>query len=280
MRTYRLTHRVSHAHVDFLGELKVSALLGLLEQAAVEASTDAGFDPAWYTAAGRMWVVRHTRLDRRVPVGGSDALAVTTRIADFRRARSLRRYVVEHAGVTAATATTDWVFCDLRSGRPARIPEDVQLAFGDGARAPTLPRPPHLPAAGPGEPSREEVAVAPTHLDHIVHVNNAVYADFLENAAFACFAARGWPLPRMLEAGGALRIDTLDAEYHREAGLGDRLTVTTWVEEADADTGRPPRRATLLQAVTRADGSAVLRARTVWSWRARPAVVGGVPGRS
>jgi len=282
MRTYHLQHRVSHAAVDFLGELKVSALLGLLEQAAVEASSDAGFDPAWYTSAGRVWVIHRTRLQRLVPVGGIDTLDLDTQILDFRRARSLRRYVVRHGDTAVATATTDWVYCDLHTGRPARVPEPMQVAFGDGERAPTLPRLEHLPEAGPGEPVCVEVTVAPTHLDHIVHVNNAVYADYLENAAFVLFAARGWPLRRMLENGGALRIDALDVEYHSDGELDERLLISTWVEDmaGAVSPDAPPRAATLLQTITRPLGRAVLRARSVWAWREKPAVVGGVPGRA
>ena len=281
MRTYHLRHRVSHAVVDFLGEMKVSALLGLLEQAGVEASTDAGFNPAWYTNENRMWVIHRTRLQRLAPVGGLDTLDLDTQIADFRRVRSLRRYLVHRGDTPVATAMTDWVFCDMATGRPARIPESMEVAFGDGERAPALSRLDHLPEAGNGEPLRVEVTVAPTHLDHIVHVNNAVYADFLENAAFALFAARGWPLRRMLAAGGALRIETLDAEYHSDGEMDERLEISTWLEDdggtivADA----APTTVTLLQTITRAAGRDVVRARSIWVWRHKPPVVGGVPGR-
>jgi acyl-CoA thioesterase FadM len=78
MHSYRLQRRVSHADVDFLGELKVSALLGLLEQAAIEASIDAGFDAAWYMREGRIWIIHRTRLQRVVPVGGGDRIEVET----------------------------------------------------------------------------------------------------------------------------------------------------------------------------------------------------------
>lgn len=279
MRTYRLRHRVSHAAVDFLGEMKVSALLGVLEQAGVEASTDAGFDPAWYTAANRMWVIHRTRLRRLVPVGGLDTLDLETQIADFRRARSLRRYLVRRGDTPVVTATTDWVFCDLTTGRPARIPESMQVAFGDGERAPILARLDRLPDHGPGEPVRAAVTVAPTHLDHIVHVNNAVYADFLENAAFALFAACGWPFRRMLEAGGALRIATLDIEYHSDSEADERLEISTWLdgESGVVTPAAPPMHVKLLQTITRSVGRDVLRARTEWVWREKPPVVGGVP---
>src|SRR5690606_7053855 len=106
MHSYVLTHRVSHADVDLLGEIKVTALLGLLEQAAVEASWDCGFDPAWYTQNGRVWIIRRTRLERRLPVGGGDVLQVATHVLDWRRARSLRAYEVRLVARDAAPRDT------------------------------------------------------------------------------------------------------------------------------------------------------------------------------
>ncbi len=289
MSTYRLARRLSHADVDFLGELKVPALLGLLEQAAVEASTAVGFDAARYTREGRIWIIRRTRLHRLVPVGGGDTVDVETRVADFRRARSLRRYAVQRHAQMVAEATTDWVYCDLQSGRPARIPEPLQRAFaGDdrGAAPPAarplaaLPRAAVLPSHAPGTPVELALTVQPSHLDHIAHVNNAVYAAYLEDGAFALFAACGWPLSRMLEMAGALRIQWLDAEYLSDAAAGAQLHVYSWLLEGSAierNQDRPPERARVLQTIRRSGGEEITRAHSEWVWRRRPEVVGGVP---
>jgi len=278
MRHYQLARRLSHADVDFLGELKVPALLGLLEQAAVEASADAGFDAAWYTREGRIWIIRRTRLQRVVPVGGCETVEVDTHIADFRRARSLRRYSIRRDGIETAHATTDWVYCDMASGRPVRIPEPMQQAFMSGDAAPTLPRADAVSSAGTGAPVEHAVTVQPSHLDHVTHVNNAVYASYLEDGAFHLFATRAWPLGRMLAAGGALRMQRLDIEYLSDALLGDVLTVRSWLydEWALAAAGVPAP-ARLLQTIARADGKDIVRAASDWAWRHKPAVVGGVP---
>jgi acyl-CoA thioester hydrolase len=280
MPVYRLQRRLSHADVDFLGELKVTALLGLLEQAAVEASTAAGFDAAWYTGAQRIWIIRRTDLRRAVPVGGTDLVEVETQVIDFRRVRSLRRYTVRRDALVVAEATTDWVYCDLTSGRPARIPEAMQQAFLDGTPSTVLPRAAPLPDGAAGAAVEFEVTVHPSHLDHVTHVNNAVYAAYLEDGAYALFAAYGWPLTRMLAVDGALRVSRLDCEYLSDALLGDQLTVRSWVLSTggfDAGTDRPPITATLVQTIVRHDGTAVLRAHSEWVWRRRPAVVGAVP---
>jgi acyl-CoA thioesterase FadM len=277
MHTYTMSRRLSHADVDFLGELKVAALLGLLEQAAVEASTAAGFDAAWYSRAQRIWIIRRTRLHRTVPVGGGDTVAVETAVADFRRVRSLRHYRVRQGARTVAEASTDWVYCALPSGRPARIPEALQRGLLDGNPAP-LPRAAPLPLEAAGASVDLRLTVQPSHLDHVAHVNNAVYANYLEDAAFALFAALGWPLPRMLAAGGALRVSRLDCEYRSDALGGEDLTVRSWLgAHGPAGDDGIPQHAALQQTIGRADGSEVVRAASEWLWRRRPAVVGGAP---
>ncbi len=280
MRIYRLDRRLSHADVDFLGELKIPALLGLLEQAAVEASSAVGFDAARYTREGRIWIIRRTRLERFVPVGGGDMLEVETQVMDFRRARSLRHYTVRRAAALVADATTDWVYCDLQAGRPARIPDELQRAFTDGDRLPVLPRAASLAPFMPAEAVPFELTAQPSHLDHVTHVNNAVYASYLEDGAFALFAAHDWPLTRMLAAGGALRVRWLDVEYLSDALAGDHLVVHSWLVDSTAPTANghaPPRGARMRQAITRAGGAAVMRAQSDWVWRGTPSVVGGVP---
>lgn len=306
MHSYVLTQRVSHADVDLLGELKVSALLGLLERAAVEASWDCGFDPAWYAAEGRVWIVRRTRLERRLPVGGGDLLRVTTRVLDWRRARSLRAYEVRrvaagqgtahgaHGGEDeplVALATTDWVYCDVARNRPASVPDEMRRRFSGDGPVVTLPRARALPDAGPGDAVAMSLTVRPSLLDHVAHVNNAAYASLLEDGAFELFATHGATVERMLAHGGALRLRALDVEYLDDAGAGDELVVRSWRLPRDGEAvdapgalwppgaGERPRDARLLQVVERTGDGPIVRAQSDWTWRERPGVLGGVPER-
>jgi len=301
MHRYALEHRVSHADVDLLGEIKVTAVLGLLEQTAVEASWDCGFDPSYYTAQGRVWIIRRTRLERLLPVGGGDRLQVATHVLDWRRARSLRTYEIRRAprgagdepvhdggfgdesAPVVARATTDWVYCDLTTGRPVSVPDEMRRGFS-GDELVTLPRARAMPESAPGEPVTMALVVRPSLLDHVTHVNNAAYTAMLEDGAFELFAAHGWTVAAMLTRGGALRMRRVDLEYLDDAVAGDRLVVRSWLR-ADDEAGAaatlasdvPPRDASLLQTITREDGGRILRAASDWVWRRRPAVLGGVP---
>lgn len=281
IRTYTQHLRVSHADVDFLGELKVSALLGALEQTAVEASAEGGYDPARYTREGRVWLVRRTRLERLLPTGGGDGLEISTEIADFRRARSLRLYQVRRTGgyldgpnEPIATASTDWVYCDIESGKPVSVPDEMKIALFGTTDAPTETRARRVPIPESPPDGVSRIAVQPSHLDHMRHVNNAIWADFLENATLEAFAAHGRALPDMLEQGGALRPVEIDLEYLEDARLGDSLEVATWLDEPPS---RDSRRAVVTQSVTGPGGRRHLRALSRWGWRARPEILGGIP---
>ena len=290
MHRYLLEHRISHADVDLLGEIKVAALLGLLEQAAVEASAERGFDPAYYTAQGRVWIIRRTCLERGLPVGGGDRLQVATHVLDWRRARSLRNYEVRRANgdgptTVVAQATTDWVYCDVLSGKPVTVPEEMRHGFATD-ELPTLPRARAIAESAPGEPVVMALTVRASLLDHVTHVNNAAYTAMLEDGAFELFATHGLSVARMLELGGALRMARVDLEYLDDAIAGDHLVVRSWLLADDTGDGAtppaltsdaPPRGARLLQTITREDGGRILRAASTWVWRRRPAMLGGVP---
>ena len=286
MHRYALEHRVSHADVDLLGEVKVAAVLGLLEQAAVEASWDCGFDPGWYTAQGRVWIIRRTRLERVLPVGGGDRLRVETHVLDWRRARSLRSYEVRRAdgpaaGAVVARATTDWVYCDLATGRPVSVTEDMRRGFS-GEELVTLPRARALPEAGAGEPVAMPLVVRPSLLDHVTHVNNAAYAAMLEDGAFELFATLGWSAPRMLEHGGALRMRRARPRVPRRRGRRRRagraqLAACARTRTPGCGAGEVPDGVRLLQNIARTGGGRIMRAASDWVWRRRPAVLGGVP---
>ncbi|MBU6281957.1 hypothetical protein KGQ64_06915 [bacterium] len=271
--------RVPHAQVDDAAEVRLSALLGFLEQAAIEASNDVGLDPAWYASARRMWIVRRTRIERFRPVGGGDLLECRTRVLDWRRARSLRTYEVRlvepgrgtrTSGLPAAadggppivaTAVTDWVFCDVDRARPVSIPEEVRRAFSPDGAAEGQPR---LDAPEPpGEAAlRTRFLVRPSHVDHMGHANNAVWADFLEDAA------RDLPgLRREADgSGAAARLVALDVEYLAEASRGDEVAVAS----ALLRDGR------IAQEATRG-GTRLVRAASAWGRVRRSPILGGPP---
>jgi acyl-CoA thioester hydrolase len=132
---------VRHDELDCFGRLHPAVYLRYLAHAAVEASTAAGYDAAWYTAAGTMWLVRRTTFELVRPVRAEERLAIRTWVEDFRRVRSHRRYAVHGGdGRLCVEALTDWVYVDAATGRPRRVPAEVEAgsaSAGDGRASAT-----------------------------------------------------------------------------------------------------------------------------------------------
>jgi acyl-CoA thioester hydrolase len=266
-RVYTTTFRVPHHDLDAFGELRPSAYIRLLQQAATEASEEAGFSDRWYTAAGAFWLVRRTAIEYAYPVGAGERLHIRTWVADVRRVRSQREYEVydESEERLVARAYTDWVYVESGTGRPRRVPQEIVDRLMPGGMEPPLPRAPWAGAGAPVTAFAVTRAVEFRDLDGLAHVNNASYLDYVEESALAAATAAGWPLERMLALGGCWRPRSHDIEYLVEAVYGDVLRCLTWVTTCDVSELER-------QTEIRRDGDGILlaRARSRWMWVERP----------
>jgi acyl-CoA thioesterase FadM len=150
-----------------------------MQEAAFDASAAAGYDMARYDELKRLWLVRETDVESLRPLRYSDSVQVKTWVADFRRVRSRRMYEMRLAGSgeLVARASTDWVYLDTVTGRPATIPPEMIAAFfPEGMPEQSLPRE-RLPSAPPLPPgvftARQRVTWR--DIDGAQHVNNSNY---------------------------------------------------------------------------------------------------------
>jgi acyl-CoA thioester hydrolase len=102
-----------------------------VQDAAVAHSEAVGLGLAGYRQRGAVFVVTRHEIDYLRPALAGDELEVGTQVfatgpASAQRYTTIRR--VSDAGLLAR-AVTSWAFIDLRSRRPARIPEDVRSRF-------------------------------------------------------------------------------------------------------------------------------------------------------
>ena len=89
-------------------------------------------------AEERMWFVARHEIDYRAEVRGGEELVVATWVRDFHRVRSWRDTVILRPadGEVVCRAATLWVYVDLRTRRPVRIPPDVIERFAPCERTP------------------------------------------------------------------------------------------------------------------------------------------------
>ena len=68
-------------------------------------------------------------------------------------------------------------------------------------------------------------------MDALGHVNNAVYQNYLEQAAIEHSESLGLTLDVYRQVGGVFVMRRVEIDYLRPAVAGDTLEVTTWLKE-------------------------------------------------
>ena len=198
------------------GLIRTSTLLRYAQDLASFHSAALGFDRAWYAERGLAWLARAAAVAVLAPIVHGSALTGTTRVVGERRVWARRRTEFhDPAGTLVAWTHVDWVLLDAR-GAPIRIPPEFEGAFGTPKA--TFP----LGRVDVGEPAADArtstFQVRPQELDPMDHVNNAVYADWLDEAVIGAGAqAVVRAVPRHVRL-----------EYARSAEPAATLTGVVW----------------------------------------------------
>ena len=220
------------------GLIRTSVLLRYTQDLAGVHSASRGFDRSWYAERGIVWLVRAAEVAVLAPIRVAGDLIGTTVVVGFRRVWARRRTEFHDAdGTLVSWVNIDWVLLDDR-GAPTRIPKEFGAVFAV---------PPATFGLGrvdlgevPSQPIRSMVTVRPQELDPMDHVNNAVYADWLDEAVLAAGGAGATrAVPRLV------RLD-----YARAAEPAATLAADVW-----------PDGGTWVCRVADANGSDMLRAR-------------------
>ena len=198
------------------GYIRTSVLLRYTQDLAGVHSASRGFDRAWYAERGITWLVRAAELEILEPIGNAEEIVGTTQVAGWRRVWARRRTDFHGPdGTLLARVRIDWVLLDAR-GVPTRIPAEFEPAFG------TVPSTVGLARVDLGEvpatAERSVRTVRPQELDPMDHVNNAVYADWLDEAILAAGGESA--------VGGVPR--SVRLEYARAAAPGATVAGEVW----------------------------------------------------
>lgn len=252
-----------HHECDIHRIVRDACYFRYMQEAAFDASAVAGYGQQRYVAIGRIWLIRETDVDFLIPLRFGDTVRVKTWVGDFRRVQSRRMYELRNdaTGELVARAHTDWAFLDRATGRPAAIPEDLVAAFfPEGAPAEVHPRKrfPDAPPPPPGAFSLRR-RVEWRDLDAVGHVNNAAYADFVENIGRQAVAACGWSAATMAKAGFDLATRQISIDYRHPALPEDELEISTWLSELTPESA--VRHTTIVRL---SDGELLARAHSVW----------------
>jgi acyl-CoA thioester hydrolase len=130
-RVYSHRFTVGDDVIDVNRHVNNLAYLRWMQDVATAHSTAQGWTFDRYIAAGAGWFVRSHSIEYLRPAFLGDTLAIHTWVSGFTPRSSPRRYVFvrDDDGASVASAETLWVFVDFATGRPVRIPADVEAAF-------------------------------------------------------------------------------------------------------------------------------------------------------
>jgi len=102
-----------------------------MNEAAIAHSSKNGWTPQRYIDFGASWFARKHTIEYLAPSFEGDQLVLRTGVSDWYSIRSTRmyRFVRVSDGKVIARAETLWVFVNLSTGKPARLPKEVADAF-------------------------------------------------------------------------------------------------------------------------------------------------------
>jgi acyl-CoA thioester hydrolase len=230
--TFTRTFRVRHSECDPYGHVNNVYYLRYMQETAFDAAAAVGYGLDWHAVSGHVWLVRETDIEYLKPLRYGDSVIVKTWVEDFRRTRSRRVYELsrESDQEAVARATTDWVYVETATLRPASIPTEMITAFGLTPDQAATPRP-KFPIAPP-PPTRVfklRRQVQFRELDGMQHVNNAVYLEYALDCSMNVINAFGWSLAQMTERGFGILVRRHQIEYKQSAVLDDELEISTYV---------------------------------------------------
>lgn len=262
VREFSWRLKVRSYEADAWGLVPASGLLRYFEQSAINAAADAGYGREFHEERGSAWVVRRITMLMHAPATQYDELEITTWLSTFARVRGGREYRVRNAGTGQMlyTGITEWVYLDRRTLKPLAIPPHLAVDFDvPGAPLQSYDSPEIEQNLDIEHVSRR---TAEWHeADSMRHVNNSVYANWLDEGVRAAMEGAGWSTAELAARGLHLRGERYNLDYKQAALPGDDLKITTLIN------GISGRLCALKQTIASAEGKEILTTASIYGWR-------------
>jgi acyl-CoA thioester hydrolase len=132
---YSKTITIPKSAIDENGHVNNVTYVQWMQDIAVEHYASIG----GVTAQGpdATWVVREHKVEYLLPAFENEEIEIKTWVEDIRRVRSLRKYEFtrKNDGKVLVKGETDWVFVDVKTGRPLAIPQEVENIFSQTGKS-------------------------------------------------------------------------------------------------------------------------------------------------
>lgn len=127
--TYSKTITIPNESIDENGHVNNVAYVQWMQDIAVEHYASIGGIEA--QGPDSTWVVREHRVEYFLPAFENEEIEIHTWVENIRRVRSLRKYefIRKADKKILVKGETDWVFVDVKTGRPRAVPSEVMEVF-------------------------------------------------------------------------------------------------------------------------------------------------------
>jgi acyl-CoA thioester hydrolase len=127
-----ITREVAWEDVDPAQHVNNAKYFTYMEESGIQAAAQFGVSMNDHLQNGYGSVARETRIEYKHPAVLGDMLEITTYLSNLRSVRATRHFIIRRQSdqELLAQAYVVWVFIDIHTGRPVRLPEAVaqQLA--------------------------------------------------------------------------------------------------------------------------------------------------------
>ena len=163
--------------------IRLSSLLRLLQEAAILHAEKNGFGDKAMAGQGLGWVLYKLELEVSRYPGYKEDLRVVTRLGGRKGFKAFRYFEVFCGDERVASAVSVWFALDLETRKPVHFKGRLagQL-LPEGLVLPEAPADEWRPKKNFSGQSEVRVTTRCADIDTNGHVNNAVYADYLETA--------------------------------------------------------------------------------------------------
>ena len=233
-RDFAYRFRVRHDELDSFGHLNNAVCVKYMQEAAIQASADAGYSLQWYEERSVAWVIRRLEIRYYLQVRYGDELEVATWISECGRSTCIREYDVTRTkdGARVARGRALWVYIDSRSGRPVRLPEEIKIALSPGGEKEDL--------GIRGYKSRPvddcyryccRRQVQSYELDPLGRVHHTVFFNWIEQAYYNAIRLAGHSLDQLRAGDWMVFQGGHEIEYFSPARDNDEIEIVSWICE-------------------------------------------------
>lgn len=201
---YQFESVVRYSEIDAKRQMMLSAILDIFQDCCTFQSEDLGVGIDYLAAEKRVWVLSSWQvIVNRYPVMGEKITACTWPYG-FKGFMGNRNFLLkDEKGEIIAYANTNWAFLNTETGRPVRVPQELQERYPY--------EPPYEMCYADRKlnldddmEAQEAIRVHRFHIDTNQHVNNTKYVMMAEEY-----------LPE------GFKVKELRVEYKKSAVLGD-----------------------------------------------------------